>query len=252
MARVALSDVTAKGVERAIKELDQLGREAFLASFGLGRARGYFLIRGGRRYDSKAVVGAAHGYDRPDLGPLRPLDFTGGDATVARRLECPGFVVERLPRNPPWAQEELILALDVYLHSGLLDDTAPAVVELSRGGRRDTEVWDQSAAGEDGLVAAAVAIREGHAPPTAGPAEPERPHVAVSEVEAQHVEQFQVAVSAQVTVAARREQGLVLAFAHHLESRGRSGRSLHNDISKMVLPGADSGPPKKVRTDLVA
>ena len=41
---------------------------------------------------------------------------------------------ERRPRrrNPRWAEEELVLALDLYLRSGLLDDTDPAVVELSR------------------------------------------------------------------------------------------------------------------------
>ena len=48
-------------------------------------------------------------------------------ATVARRLESLGFDVERPPRNPPWAEEELILALDLYLRSGLLDDTNQAV-----------------------------------------------------------------------------------------------------------------------------
>ena len=129
---MALSDVTSVGVERAIDEYDQLGKEAFLAQFGFGEARGYFLIRGERRYDSEAIVGAAHGYDRPELGPLGSQDFSGGNATVARLLVSLGFNVERPPRNPTWAEEELILALDLYLRSGLLDDTNPSVVELSR------------------------------------------------------------------------------------------------------------------------
>lgn len=34
-------------------------------------------------------------------------------------------------RNPPWAQDELILALDLYLRRGLLDDLDPEVQELS-------------------------------------------------------------------------------------------------------------------------
>ena len=84
---MALSDVTAEGVERAIAEFDRLGRDSFLAEYGFGKAHGYFLIRGERRYDSKAVVGVAHGYDRPDLGPLTPQDFSGGEATVVRHLE---------------------------------------------------------------------------------------------------------------------------------------------------------------------
>ena len=129
---MALSDVTAKGVERAIVEFDRLGQEAFLSQFGFSQSRGYFLIRDGRRYDSKAIVGVAHRYDRPDLGPLLPRDFSGGEATVARRLESLGFGVERPSRNPPWAEEELILALDLYLRSGLLDDENSAVVDLSR------------------------------------------------------------------------------------------------------------------------
>lgn len=34
-------------------------------------------------------------------------------------------------RNPPWERDELILALDLYLRQGLLDDTDPRVTELS-------------------------------------------------------------------------------------------------------------------------
>jgi 5-methylcytosine-specific restriction protein A len=36
-----------------------------------------------------------------------------------------------MPRNPKWRREELILALDLYLRRGLLDDTDPSVIELS-------------------------------------------------------------------------------------------------------------------------
>ena len=36
------------------------------------------------------------------------------------------------PRNPPWVDEELILALDLYLRSGHLDNDHPEVIELSR------------------------------------------------------------------------------------------------------------------------
>lgn len=129
---MALGDVTVGGVERAIAEFDRLGREAFLDRFGFRKGRGYFLTRQGHRYDSKALVGVAHGYDRPDLGPLLAHNFSGGEATVARLLESLGFDVERPSRNAPWAEEELVLALDLYLRSGLLRATHPDVVELSR------------------------------------------------------------------------------------------------------------------------
>ena len=240
---MALRDVTAEGVERAMVEFDRLGRKVFLDKFGFGKARGYFLIHDGRQYDSKAVVGVAHGYDRPDLGPLRRQDFSGGDATVARQLESLGFDVERLTRNPPWAEEELILALDLYLRSGLLDDADLTVVDLShvlnaltvhsvrpdpvrfrnpngvalklanfaaidpnydglgmtRMGKRDAAVWDRYASDEDALAAAG--IKEGRGPMAVQPTEPARAHVTEAEVEALHVEQFQVFVPDQVIEA---------------------------------------------------
>ena len=38
---------------------------------------------------------------------------------------------QRPRRNPPWAEEELILALDLYVRWGLLDAANPAVMDLS-------------------------------------------------------------------------------------------------------------------------
>jgi hypothetical protein len=91
---MALSDVTAsRAVEEAIDEFDRLGRDAFLDKYGFGQAREYFVKRNGKLYDSKAIAGAAHGFQFPELGPLRPTDFSGGDATVRVRLESLGFKV---------------------------------------------------------------------------------------------------------------------------------------------------------------
>ena len=89
-----LADLTSRdAVLRAVAEFDQIGRDAFLDKYGFGRARRYFLVHGGRRYDSKAIVGVAYGLQFPAVGPLRPRDFTGGDATVKRRLKALGFEV---------------------------------------------------------------------------------------------------------------------------------------------------------------
>ena len=129
---MALKDVTAEGVNSALAEFDQLGRKEFLDKYSFGRAKGYFLVQGRKRYDSKAIVGAAHGYDLPDQGPLPADGFSGGEATVARLLESLGFEVQRPPRNPPWTEEELILALDVYLHCGAVGKKHPEVLALSR------------------------------------------------------------------------------------------------------------------------
>src|SRR5690349_1774033 len=97
---MSLTDLTSRtAVLRAIAEYDALGRDAFLAKYGFGRARSYFLVHDGRLYDSKAIVGAAHGYEHPVVGPLRASDFSGGEATVQAKLEQLGFAVQiRDPR----------------------------------------------------------------------------------------------------------------------------------------------------------
>ncbi len=80
-------------VSAAIAEFDTLGRDAFLKMYGFGPARSYFLVANGREYDSKAIVGAAHGYQFPNLGPLVCTEFSGGADTVAPLLRRLGFEV---------------------------------------------------------------------------------------------------------------------------------------------------------------
>lgn len=89
MALADLTDPTA--VLAAVREFDSLGRQAFLSKYGFGPARDYFLEFNGRRYDSKAIVGAAHGVQTGTQ--LRASEFSGGDATVAAHLEALGFKV---------------------------------------------------------------------------------------------------------------------------------------------------------------
>ena len=92
---MSLSDIKSqKPVLDAIAEFDILGRDSFLKKYGFGRLRSYRLIHDGRQYDSKAIIGAAHGYARPDLGPLKARDFKGGEVPVKRKLEQLGFRVE--------------------------------------------------------------------------------------------------------------------------------------------------------------
>jgi 5-methylcytosine-specific restriction enzyme A len=52
---MALSDLTTTSILRALAQFDELGREAFLQRYGFGRARGYFVLHNGNRYDSKAM-----------------------------------------------------------------------------------------------------------------------------------------------------------------------------------------------------
>ena len=67
---MALADLTsADAVFRALEEFDRLGREEFLARHGFEKARRYFLVRNGQRYDSKRttlrmLVAVGHTGDR--------------------------------------------------------------------------------------------------------------------------------------------------------------------------------------------
>jgi MoxR-like ATPase len=93
-----LSDLTSQqAVERALAEFDELGREAFLAKYGFGRARRYFIRSNGRYYDSKAIVGAAMGYQDQQHGPMCHEEFSGGEHTTKAKLEELGFEVVPRP-----------------------------------------------------------------------------------------------------------------------------------------------------------
>ena len=85
-----LKDLTdPKAVRQAMTEYDQLGQEAFLAKYGYRKANKFFLIHAGKKYDSKAICGVAHGYQFGT--PLRSNEFSGGAATVQKKLEQLGF-----------------------------------------------------------------------------------------------------------------------------------------------------------------
>jgi hypothetical protein len=73
-----------------------MGRRNFLKKYGFGSAREYFLVVDGERFDSKAIIGAAHGYEFPAQGPLRHGKFSGGEATVERKLHELGFDTVRI------------------------------------------------------------------------------------------------------------------------------------------------------------
>ncbi|NJC66130.1 HNH endonuclease [Planosporangium flavigriseum] len=81
-----------------------------MRSTGFGRSRAYYLQHDGRLYDSKAITGYAHGVSTGTA--LGPTDFSGGDKTVAQRLEALGFTVRYLP-NPEWTRDEIILACEL-------------------------------------------------------------------------------------------------------------------------------------------
>ena len=127
---MTLSDVTRTSVLAAVDDFDRLGREAFLKATGFGPAKAYFLQHDGKLYDSKAVIGYAHGLSTGV--PLRPGDFSGGDKTVAQRLEMLGFTVLNL-RRPDWTRDEITLACALAESNSWQQvyDTDPRAKELS-------------------------------------------------------------------------------------------------------------------------
>ncbi|MFE7973556.1 HNH endonuclease [Streptomyces shenzhenensis] len=94
---MALTDITRTEVEKAIEECDRLGRVGFLERYGFRRARRFLVAYEGRHYDSKAIIGAAHGY-LPGQRPLMAREFSGGAQHAARLLKGLGFdILEDLP-----------------------------------------------------------------------------------------------------------------------------------------------------------
>jgi len=90
---VALRNLTDRSaVLQAINEFRELGEDAFLEKYGFERSRRIQIADEGETFPSKAILGAAHGFQFPDAGPLKPSEFSGGRVTVdtARQL---GFEV---------------------------------------------------------------------------------------------------------------------------------------------------------------
>jgi 5-methylcytosine-specific restriction enzyme B len=129
-----------EAVRAAIREFDEIGRDAFLDKYGFGPARDYFLVENDKRYDSKAIVGAAHGYQHPGLGPLPNTEFSGGAPTTSK-LEQLGFNVE--PDSPQDSQLFIFTAAGPRARANLARSLEQGIpVTLFQG----TEVEEQLAA----------------------------------------------------------------------------------------------------------
>jgi 5-methylcytosine-specific restriction enzyme A len=116
---VGLKDITFGSVVKALEEYDRLGQEEFLRQYGFDRARLYVLVHDGKSYDSKAIVGAAHGYLPGEAAPLAAREFSGGEATVGRLLRKLGFVVRVGEELTADRLERLLAKLQVYRSGGV-------------------------------------------------------------------------------------------------------------------------------------
>ena len=108
-------------VQHALDEFARIGRTAFLERYGFGKSRD-FMVRNfanGDLCDSKAIVGVAYGFQYPEEGPLKPIDFSGGEATVVSKLRNLGFEVVRIGED--WSQQEVDATVTAYFEMLLLE-----------------------------------------------------------------------------------------------------------------------------------
>ena len=101
-------------VQAALDEFENIGRTKFLEKYGFGKSREYLVKnpRTGLTADSKAIIGAAYGFQYPDVGALRPEEFSGGDATIVPKLQSLGFEVVRIGQD--WSEDEVNATVDAY------------------------------------------------------------------------------------------------------------------------------------------
>lgn len=106
---MAISDVTKDSVLKAVEEYRTLEQNAFLEKYGFGKSTRYLLRVDGEDFDSKAIVGAAHGYALPEAGPLENSAFSGGKDAAAGVLEGLGFqIIEKeVTTKRFWTLDEL-------------------------------------------------------------------------------------------------------------------------------------------------
>ena len=112
-----LSDPAA--VQAALDEYQRLGQTAFLELHGFRQASGYVVLdpRSEQWADSKAIAGVAVGKQFPTEGTLRAVQFSGGVATVVRRLGLLGFEVRPLDSRTghDWGRDEVEIIVSDYL-----------------------------------------------------------------------------------------------------------------------------------------
>ena len=93
---MTVSDVTSpEAVRAAAREFDALREDAFLYEYGFEAASDCAVVIDGRLYRARALLGAAHGHQYPDIGLLTEAKF-GGPSEAAGKLCELGFEVRGL------------------------------------------------------------------------------------------------------------------------------------------------------------
>jgi 5-methylcytosine-specific restriction enzyme A len=141
-----LRDITRSQVLAVTAEYDRLGQDEFLSKYGFDRAHSYLLIHDGKAYDSKAIVGVAHGF-LPGERALSAGEFSGGEATVGQLLRRLGFTVQ-VAELTTARLVRLLTRLNVYYSDGLPALYQPITLlwAISRAGRGEPQLisWDET------------------------------------------------------------------------------------------------------------
>jgi len=89
---IAWDRVSSADVVRALDEYDRLGPEQFFAQHGFAPTTTYQLVREGRVYPPKAILGTAYEFATGER--LASGDFEGGKAGAVKVLGTLGFTVQ--------------------------------------------------------------------------------------------------------------------------------------------------------------
>jgi hypothetical protein len=101
-------------VQAALDEYSRVGRESFLSRYGFEPARSYLVInpKTGDACDSKAIAGAAFGYEHPNEGPLLASEFSGGVQSVVAKLTSLGY--RTVSYGEDWSEAEVAATVAAY------------------------------------------------------------------------------------------------------------------------------------------
>ena len=97
---LAIQSITKTQIEEVLTEWDQISREKFLEIHKVYPAQKYWIKRGDKIYDAKAILVRALRKSDISLATMNANEFNGNEQTVARPLRELGFIVDDFYRAP--------------------------------------------------------------------------------------------------------------------------------------------------------
>jgi len=96
----SIRSLTKPQIEEVLIEWDQISREKFLEIHQVYPAQKYWIKRGDKAYDAKAILVRALRKSNSSLANLKANEFNGNEHTVAQPLREKGFIVDDFYREP--------------------------------------------------------------------------------------------------------------------------------------------------------